>query len=94
MIPNILLSFSKIKIKNDLNPTERAFYVLERKLIGTSPCKKQESKVAAGEAWQSIPREDTQHLVMANSRHTGRLNANTHSLASGGNWKIYVKSNT
>ena len=52
----------------DLNPIEHAFYMLKRKLKGTSPQNKHKLKMAAIQAWQSITREDTQQLVMSMNR--------------------------
>lgn len=48
----------------DLNPIEHAFYMLKRRLKAISPRNKQELKMAAVQAWQSITMEDTQCLVM------------------------------
>lgn len=45
----------------DLNPIEHAFPLLKAK----RPNNKQEVKTAAVKAWQSITREETQHLVMS-----------------------------
>ena len=45
----------------DLNPIELPFHLLKAK----RPMNKQELKTAAVMAWQSIPREETQHLVMS-----------------------------
>lgn len=52
----------------DLNPIEHAFYMLKRRLKAISPRNKQELKMAAVQAWQSITREDTQRLVMSMHR--------------------------
>ena len=49
----------------DLNPIEHAFHLLKKKLKGKCPKNKQELKTVAVEAWQSITRDETQHLVMS-----------------------------
>ena len=49
----------------DLNPIEHAFHLLKTKLKGKFPKNKQELKTVAVEAWQSITRDETQHLVYA-----------------------------
>lgn len=46
----------------DLYSIKHAFHMLKEKPKGTTD--KEELKVAAVEPWQSITREDTQHLVM------------------------------
>ncbi len=48
-----------------LNPIEHAFHLLKTKLKGKCPKNKQELKTVAVEAWQSITRDETQHLVMS-----------------------------
>lgn len=77
MIPNILPKTTKefFNAKNwkildlpcqspDLNTTEYGFHIVkEIKVI--SPWNKQELKMAAVQAWQSITRDGTQHLVMS-----------------------------
>ena len=45
----------------DLNPIEDAFNLLK----GKCPKNKQELKTVAVEAWQSITRDEAQHLVMS-----------------------------
>ena len=47
----------------DLNLTVHAFH--KTKLKGKCPKNKQELKTVAVEAWQSITRDETQHLVMS-----------------------------
>ncbi len=47
----------------DPNPIEHAFHLLKTKLKGKCPKNKQELKTVAVEAWQSITRGETQHLV-------------------------------
>ncbi len=49
----------------DLNPIEHAFHLLKTKLKGKCPKNKQELKMVAVEAWQSITRDETQRLVMS-----------------------------
>ena len=49
----------------DLNPIEHAFHLLKTKLKGKCPKNKQELKTVSVEAWQSITRDETQHLVMS-----------------------------
>ena len=49
----------------DLNPTEHAFQLLKIQLKGKCPKNKQELKTVAVKAWQSITRDETQHLVMS-----------------------------
>ncbi len=44
---------------------EHAFHLLKTKLKGKYPKNKQELKTVAVEAWQSITRDETQHLVMS-----------------------------
>ena len=49
----------------DLNLIEHAFHLLKTKLKGKCPKNKQELKIVAVEAWQSITRDETQCLVMS-----------------------------
>lgn len=51
-------------ISSDLNPTEHAFLLLKPKLRAKHPKHKQEVQTAAVKGWQSITREETQHLMM------------------------------
>ncbi|KAG2458785.1 TCB1 transposase, partial [Polypterus senegalus] len=51
----------------DLNPIELAFHLLKTKLRTERPTNKQQLKAAAVKAWQSIKKEETQHLVMSMS---------------------------
>ncbi|KAG2462898.1 TCB1 transposase, partial [Polypterus senegalus] len=51
----------------DLNPIEHAFHLLKTKLRTERPTNKQQLKAAAVKAWQSIKKEETQHLVMSMS---------------------------
>ncbi|KAG2464610.1 TCB1 transposase, partial [Polypterus senegalus] len=51
----------------DLNPIEHAFHLLKTKLQTERPTNKQQLKAAAVKAWQSIKKEETQHLVMSMS---------------------------
>ncbi|KAG2467586.1 TCB1 transposase, partial [Polypterus senegalus] len=50
-----------------LNPIEHAFHLLKTKLQTERPTNKQQLKAAAVKAWQSIKKEETQHLVMSMS---------------------------
>uniref|UniRef100_A0A8C5R1Q5 Transposase n=1 Tax=Leptobrachium leishanense TaxID=445787 RepID=A0A8C5R1Q5_9ANUR len=49
----------------DPNPIKHAFHLLKTKLKGKCLKNKQELKTVAVEAWQSITRYETQHLVMS-----------------------------
>ena len=49
----------------DLNLIEHAFHLLKTKLKGKCPKNKQELKIVAAEAWQSITSDETQRLVMS-----------------------------
>ena len=49
----------------DLKPTEFAFPFLKTNLQAERPMNKQQVKVAAVKAWQSISQEEAQHLVMS-----------------------------
>uniref|UniRef100_A0A8C4XER6 Intraflagellar transport protein 122 homolog n=1 Tax=Erpetoichthys calabaricus TaxID=27687 RepID=A0A8C4XER6_ERPCA len=51
----------------DLNPIDYAFHLLKTKLHTERPTNKQQLKAAAVKAWQSIKKEETQHLVMSMS---------------------------
>ncbi|KAG2467436.1 TCB1 transposase, partial [Polypterus senegalus] len=51
----------------DLNPIENAFHLLKTKLRTERPTNKQQLKAVAVKAWQSIKKEETQHLVMSMS---------------------------
>ena len=62
MIPNILLTVIHLNILNSLQHT---CHILKGKLKATNHWNKQELKRAAVQAWHSITREDTQHLVMS-----------------------------
>ena len=50
----------------DLNPIEHAFHLLKTRLKAERPTNKQQLKVAAVKAWQSISREETQNLSFEN----------------------------
>ncbi|KAG2457144.1 TCB1 transposase, partial [Polypterus senegalus] len=51
----------------DRNSIEHAFHLLKTKLQIERPTNKQQLKAAAVKAWQSIKKEETQHLVMSMS---------------------------
>ena len=46
----------------DLNPTEHSFNLMKTKLRAERPSNKQQMKAVAVKGWQSISREETQHL--------------------------------
>ena len=50
----------------DLNIIEHAFHLLKTRLKAERPTSKQQLKVAAVKAWQSISREETQNLSFEN----------------------------
>lgn len=52
----------------DLNPIEHAFHLLKRRLKSETPQNKQQLKMAAVKAWQSISKDDTKSLVMSMGR--------------------------
>uniref|UniRef100_A0A8C4SI25 Transposase n=1 Tax=Erpetoichthys calabaricus TaxID=27687 RepID=A0A8C4SI25_ERPCA len=51
----------------DLNSIEHVFHLLKTKLQTERPTNKQQLKAAAVKTWQSIKKEETQHLVMSMS---------------------------